>query len=681
MRIRLNPLAVTALIVLIPFFAGAQERKFNYRAVNYEVTAKLLPADQTLVGTARVEFEAQQVSRVLEVELHANLKVTSVAGADGKPLPFERHPEDQQRVRVTLPEALPVGSKVVLTLEYSGLLANEENSPLPDLRVAYVGTEGSFLLLPGRWFPLTHYPANRFTGTFRFNVPENLAVVGTGKMSGPEPAPPSPAAPKGTEPARPAEARVIYTFRVERPLAAGTFIAGNLRVLPVTAEGLTIPIYLAEGGFENAALYGQETAKILNFFSEPFGPLPQPGVALAPLPEGTLPAYSAPGLLLLGKRQWTEEVNRRALARLVAGQWWGNEVLAASPNDAWVTDGLARYCEALYVQQQAGQEGFNKVLEELAVGALTYEDAAPIAQAARLTPYSPEYNSVVVNKGALVFHMIRSLLGDEPFRTALREFYGTFAGRSASIEDFQKIVQARADQKKSDTEPAFNVGPFFANWLNSTGLPEFRLEYVVLRTQKGFRVTGKVRQELETFRMPVQIKILTDGNPEVKTIEIVGTTSDFNVETFGRPKPGGILLDPDNQILKSSPRLRVRAAIARGEQLAEAGRFYDAVQEYQRALELQKNNSLASFRMGEAFFYQKNYQAAANAFRDALDGDLDPSYRWVEVWSHIYIGKIFDLSGQRERAINEYTKARETNDNTGGALAEIEKLLKEPYKI
>jgi tetratricopeptide (TPR) repeat protein len=83
--------------------------------------------------------------------------------------------------------------------------------------------------------------------------------------------------------------------------------------------------------------------------------------------------------------------------------------------------------------------------------------------------------------------------------------------------------------------------------------------------------------------------------------------------------------------------------------------------------------------MGEAFFYQKNYQAAANAFREALQTVPDPGEKWTEVWSHIYLGEIFDLLGQRERAVNEYSKAKQTNDDTGGAQGTIERYLKKPY--
>jgi hypothetical protein len=228
-------------------------------------------------------------------------------------------------------------------------------------------------------------------------------------------------------------------------------------------------------------------------------------------------------------------------------------------------------------------------------------------------------------------------------------------------------------------QPPLNLVSFFAQWLDSTGIPEFKLEYITYRTAKGFKVVGKIHQDLDTFRMPVEIRVDTEGNPEFKKLLVSGTTSDFIIETFGRPKPNGIVIDPNNNLLKSSPRLRVHAAIARGEAFAELGKYYEAIQQYQRALDLQSGNSLANFRMGEAMFYQKNYQAAANAFRSALSGDLDP--KWTDVWSHIYIGKIWDLLDQRARAVNEYSLAQHTNDDTAGAQEEAGRYLQRPFSL
>ena len=95
--------------------------------------------------------------------------------------------------------------------------------------------------------------------------------------------------------------------------------------------------------------------------------------------------------------------------------------------------------------------------------------------------------------------------------------------------------------------------------------------------------------------------------------------------------------------------------------------------EYQKALDQNKSSSLANYRIAEIFFTQRNYQSSANSYRDALRGDGDP--KWTEVWSHIGIGRIFDLTGQRDRAVNEYRLAVQTNDNTQGAVNEARSLL------
>src|SRR4029077_3865929 len=103
----------------------------------------------------------------------------------------------------------------------------------------------------------------------------------------------------------------------------------------------------------------------------------------------------------------------------------------------------------------------------------------------------------------------------------------------------------------------------------------------------GFRCGGKDKQASHPLPKSVDLRIDTEGNPETKTIDVIGTESEFTVETFGRPKPGGIKIDPNNVILKGSSTLRARAAIARGEALAEQGRYYDAIGQYQRALSIQ----------------------------------------------------------------------------------------------
>lgn len=244
---RLPKAALLALLFLASGVARAQEpRKFAFRAAHYDVTALLSPADQTLTARAKVEFQAVEASRQVEVELHPNLKVNAVLGADGKPANFERDQQTPLVLRVTLPQPATVGQKFTLTFDYAGPLVNEENSPVKGARLASISDEGAYLLLPARWFPLTDYPSNRYTAVFNLEVPQDFAVVGTGKSAAPSivsEKSASPSSAKGAHAAK-SEPRILYSFRSERPEPAGTFVAGKIQLAPVTAEGLNISVYV-----------------------------------------------------------------------------------------------------------------------------------------------------------------------------------------------------------------------------------------------------------------------------------------------------------------------------------------------------------------------------------------------------------------------------------------------------
>ena len=218
---------------------------------------------------------------------------------------------------------------------------------------------------------------------------------------------------------------------------------------------------------------------------------------------------------------------------------------------------------------------------------------------------------------------------------------------------------------------------FFIQWVESNGAPEFKLEYTIFRTQKRLPRAGKISQDLDTFRMPVDLHIETEGNPEDKRVEVMGTSSEFSVDTFGKPKK--VTIDPGNKVLRMSPAGArgsghpARRAV-RGSQRIRRGT--QGISEGARHPEEQFAWRITVWP--QIFFLQHNYQSAANEFREVLEGDLQP--KWVEVWTHIFLGNIFDITGQRERAVNEYTQAQRTRDNTQGAQEEAGKYLHQPYK-
>ena len=130
----------------------------------------------------------------------------------------------------------------------------------PGLRLAHIASDSATLLLPGRWFPLTEYPSNRYTAVFHIEVPQGFVVAGTGLADAPVPALPVRTigpAPNGQAPA----ARTVYTFRSARPEAAGTFVAGALTLTRVKAEGVDTSVYAPASSANLAQVYGDAAAR------------------------------------------------------------------------------------------------------------------------------------------------------------------------------------------------------------------------------------------------------------------------------------------------------------------------------------------------------------------------------------------------------------------------------------
>ena len=79
---------------------------------------------------------------------------------------------------------------------------------------------------------------------------------------------------------------------------------------------------------------------------------------------------TAPGVVALASRGFTNPVNYRLLAHEISHLWWRCLVSPATPNDAFLDEGLAEYSKAMYVQESAGDAAFEDLMRETAVGAL-----------------------------------------------------------------------------------------------------------------------------------------------------------------------------------------------------------------------------------------------------------------------------------------------------------------------
>ena len=651
---RLYLVVFLCFIAALPAWAAEKTR---FRVDDYQIDAELLPQSHRLTARAKVKFTALEDINVVTFQLNNALRVTKLVDESNKPLTPERITQDSA-IRFGLNSGLAKDASTTVSFEYEGTLDTADDSPVQGLKLAYVGPDTTYLLYSGLWFPVAGYGLNRFTSTISVTVPAHMIVIGSGKES---------VTAAGAKKNAPTNSKT-YSFTWAKPSFPGTIIAGTFQEFKSDDAGLDLHVYFKPLHQNLGAEYASTAVKEFTYYVTQYGNAPSTTLKVVELPDDTVPSVWAPEIAGLAGRAVSEKTNYRLLANTIARQWWGVSVSPASKDDWWINDGFSRYSEARYVESAAGQMGLEEMVKDMSVGALAY-DTVPLSSAAKLDYFSPEFQSLVTDKGAMILHMLRWVVGEPKYLKIMRDFSTQYAGKPASTDDFRALAEADYGDK---------LTWFFTQWMDSTSAPEFKTKYTVYRlgSNKGFRVVGQIDQDLDLFRMPVELRIDTDGKTEQKRIEVVGTNSPFTIETFGRPRR--IVVDPDNRVLENSKEIKLRASILRGQGLTQQGDLAGALLEFNKALEVNKNSSLAHYRVAEVFFLQRNYQASANAYRESLNGDGDP--RWTEVWSHVQLGKIFDVTGQRERAVNEYRQAVQTNDNTSGALDEARKYLQKAYE-
>ena len=98
---------------------------------------------------------------------------------------------------------------------------------------------------------------------------------------------------------------------------------------------------------------------------------------------------------------------------------------------------------------------------------------------------------------------MRDTLGEQKFDKLLRAFLEKYRGKSASVDDFERLTTEVAGQP---------MRYFFARWVEGTGVPEFAADYLIIRTRGGKFVTrGTIKQNYDNLRLPVEIMLRSEG--------------------------------------------------------------------------------------------------------------------------------------------------------------------------
>ncbi|MDP2310562.1 MAG: M1 family metallopeptidase [Pseudomonadota bacterium] len=382
------------------------------------------------------------------------------------------------------------------------------------------------------WLPVYDNPADKATLTWEVTAPDGWVVAANG-------------IPDEASPAD--EGWTTWRYRMEQPIAT-YLMTVHLSDYVLTVTGDDIPVYTwAYPGSEAAAAdtFGT-TAEMLAHFSDLYAPYPFPsyGNAMAPfggaMEHTTCVTFSAD---LVGAEDG-ELVNAHELGH----HWWGDDVTLGDWDDIWLNEGFATYTEALWYERAYGQEGLTEYSAYLADSFFEWQSLE-----GRFPVYDPLYmwGGVVYDKGGLVVHMLRGVLGDERFFAALADYEAEHHLGTAVTTDLIASVEASSGEE---------LGWFFDEWVYGIGEPVYTWSWAARPDGAGaWQLDLAVAQDLPSFRMPVPVRVAyADGTTEDLTVTVEGEAIAQSV-CLAR-EPVGVTLDPDLWVLRAGEIEEVGAA-------------------------------------------------------------------------------------------------------------------------
>ena len=487
-------------------FEYGDEAGLPYEALDYEVEVEVDPDRALLSGRASVTLRAIETFPTASLRLDSDLSVSAVRSADRGPHQFRRAPGDVLLVRLDPP--LAAGERIRIETAFEGRVPGQDLSR-PTTRGSAGGKPApraggaDFLLLSNRvyWFPQS--PARNHTpGKISVTLPEGWTALASGI---------------GNAPVSSGAERRRFVFRIEKPVRYLSLLVGKFRPLadsiPRGGEGQ--PVRVVAAGRPGLAVRAavSESAEVLRFYTALVGERPYPDLSVAlletPAPAGHSPAY----FTILGEpADWNPRAAPAdptyfadepvfSLAHEIAHQWWGQAVGWRNYREQWLSEGLAQYFAALYLRESRGAEVFERALAWMSRWALEGAGKGPISlgvRAGEATRCATCFAAIVYNRGALVLHMLRGLLGEEAFLRGLRLYYERWKFRRAGTEDLRRAFEEA---------PGIDLGRFFEQWVRDDGVPDLAWSAEEIREGQRPRLRLRVEQTGETFELPLSVSI------------------------------------------------------------------------------------------------------------------------------------------------------------------------------
>ena len=549
-----------------------RDRQADIRHIRLELTLDF--ERRAIAGTAthRLAAIVDDLAR-LEFD-EAELEIKAVR-AGGRPVEFTT---DGGKLAVTLAAPIKAGAEIEITIDYAatqprrGLYFVGPDAAYPDKPVeAWTQGEDEDSRY---WFPCYDYPNDKATSEVIVTVPARFTAISNGALV-------------STAPGASPETRTFH-WRQEVPHSAYliTLAAGEFVELRDQAGAVPVLYYVHAGREHDARRAFGNTPRMIQFYERIIG-VPYPyakyaQVAVTDFIFGGMENTSATTQTadtLHDDRAHLDFSSDPLVAHELAHQWWGDLVTCRDWSHAWLNEGFATYFEALWCEETLGADEFAWNLRQDR-GNYFGEDAHHYRRPIVCNRYRAPielFDRFLYEKGALVLHMLRRLLGDTLFFKSLNRYCTQHRGQNVITQDLQRAFEETTGR---------NLDWFFDQWVYKEGHPELEITSSYDDQHKLASVAVKQTQQVNAttalFRFTSSIALMdADGAETRHQVEVERREHTFHFPSAKAPK--AVRFDPGHDLLKTVRHKRSREAletvlryapeaIGRGEAASELGK-------------------------------------------------------------------------------------------------------------
>ena len=453
--------------------------------------------------------------------LHHTLAIVA-ASVDAKPVSVVSGRRDgaMRDWRVTAPRG------ATLRIEYGGVLPALDGTldhrgvlgALPPM----AAREGSFLHSASGWYPR---PAANFSYRVKLALPGDQRGLVAGRLV-------------AEELPRDSAGRYIATFEFEHPADGIDFMAGPYTVREkFVPRGEASPLRLRTYFYRDldalADAYLEDSRRYLELYAEQVGayPFSEFSVVASPLPTG----FGMPTLTYIGREVLKLPfIRATSLGHEVLHNWWGNGVYADYAQGNW-SEGLTTFMADYFYQERESRAA----AREMRLSWLRDFAAVPAGAHRPLAAFRSRTHGAEAalgyGKSAMVFVMLRDLIGEDAFRRGLRLFWERHRFKLASWDDLRAAFEQAAGR---------SLKTFFEQWVQRAGGPTVRIVEAIALIENGkTKLALTLTQTAPSYAVTVPVEIIAGGSSQ--TLQIAFDRERHVAAIELDVVPEGIRLDPE----------------------------------------------------------------------------------------------------------------------------------------